>query len=113
MKNALLHAVALGLIVAASMAAQATEAPPLLPPDARYKVDILVVVAHRMMRQKSLRILRSKLMNITAGLRLCMERAAIVAATRRATNRLRHLVRSVKSKLVVQTLTYVSWTSGF
>lgn len=45
MKRAFLLVFVFGLILTGILAAQ-KEAPPLLPPDARYKVDLLVVVAH-------------------------------------------------------------------
>lgn len=46
MKRAFLLAIICGLIFGGDLAAQTKEAPALLPPDARYKADILVVVAH-------------------------------------------------------------------
>jgi LmbE family N-acetylglucosaminyl deacetylase len=46
MKKALLQVAVFTLFFAGTLAAQTKEAPPFLPPDARYKVDILVVVAH-------------------------------------------------------------------
>lgn len=46
MKKALLQAIIISLILPGMLASQTKDASPLLPPDARYKVDILVVVAH-------------------------------------------------------------------